>query len=240
MNIVADTHMHTLASGHAFNTILEMVSAAKAKGLEMIAITEHAPAMQGSCGPIYFHNLQATRYPFDGIEVLFGVELNIMDYEGTVDLDEKGMKRTDLRIASMHVQCIKPGTEAENTRGILGAIQNPYVDIIGHPDDSRFPMTYEPIIKAAAEYGKIIELNSNSFNPKNTRVNAWENDHVILKLCEQYRVPIVISSDAHSVFELAEFTKAKELVEEMAFPEELILNTSVEKLKGWLSVHHKV
>ena len=111
---------------------------------EMIAITEHAPAMQGSCGPIYFHNLQATRYPFDGIEVLFGVELNIMDYEGTVDLDEKGLKRTDLRIASMHVQCIKPGTEAENTRGILGAIQNPYVDIIGHPDDSRFPMTYEP------------------------------------------------------------------------------------------------
>lgn len=239
MNIEADTHMHTLASGHAFNTILEMVAAAKEKGLKMIAITDHAPAMQGSCGPIYFRNLQAIRYPFDGIEVLFGVELNIMDYEGHVDLAENVLKRTDLRIASMHIQCLKPGTKEENTRGIIGAIKNPYVDIIGHPDDSRFPMDYEPIVRAAAEYGKIIELNSNSFNPKNTRVNAWENDHILLKLCERYRVPVVISSDAHSVFEIAEFTKAKELVEEMDFPEELILNTSVKKLKDWMSVHHK-
>ena len=161
-----------------------------------------------------------------------------MSYEGNVDLDEKGMKRTDWRIASMHVQTLKPGTVEENTRGVIGAIHNPYVDIIGHPDDSRFPLDYEQVVKEAAEHGKIIELNSNSFNPKNTRVNAWENDHRILKLCETYNVPVAISSDAHSIFELGDFDKALQLVEEIGFPERLILNTSVEKLKNWMKEHH--
>ena len=56
MNIELDTHTHTLASGHAYNTIREMIEAAAAKGLKLLALTEHAPAMPGSCGDYYFYN----------------------------------------------------------------------------------------------------------------------------------------------------------------------------------------
>ena len=58
MNIELDTHTHTLASGHAYSTITEMIDAAVDKGLKLLAITEHAPAMPGSCKDFYFYNLK--------------------------------------------------------------------------------------------------------------------------------------------------------------------------------------
>lgn len=62
-----------------------------------------------------------------------------MDYNGNLDMEERLMKRMDVVIASMHIPTIKPGTREENTQAYLGAMKNPYVDIIGHPDDGRYP-----------------------------------------------------------------------------------------------------
>ena len=58
MQIKVDTHTHTLASGHAYNTMREMAETALEKGLEALAITEHAPEMPGSCCLYYFQNLK--------------------------------------------------------------------------------------------------------------------------------------------------------------------------------------
>ena len=57
MKFIADTHSHTLASGHAYSTIKEMAAAAEARGLKALAITEHAPKMPGTCGLFYFQNM---------------------------------------------------------------------------------------------------------------------------------------------------------------------------------------
>ena len=57
MKIIADTHAHTLASGHAYSTIREMAAAARERGLKALALTEHAPKMPGTCGLFYFQNL---------------------------------------------------------------------------------------------------------------------------------------------------------------------------------------
>ena len=56
--MLLDLHTHTLASGHAYNTLMEMARAASEKGLRYLGITEHAPSIPGSCDPIYFRNLQ--------------------------------------------------------------------------------------------------------------------------------------------------------------------------------------
>ena len=50
--IIADLHMHTLVSGHAFGTIREMAASASEKGLQLIGITEHGPGLPGTCDPI--------------------------------------------------------------------------------------------------------------------------------------------------------------------------------------------
>jgi len=86
MELILDTHTHTIASGHAYNTINEMAKSAADKGLRLLAITEHAPAMPGSCSYMYFLNFRALRREKYGVKLLFGAELNILDKDGKVDL----------------------------------------------------------------------------------------------------------------------------------------------------------
>ena len=79
MKIEIDTHSHTLASGHAYNTIREMASMAAEKGLKGLAITEHAPQMPGTCHLYYFQNLRVVPRKMYGVELFLGTELNIMN-----------------------------------------------------------------------------------------------------------------------------------------------------------------
>lgn len=123
MKFVLDTHTHTIASGHAYNTINEMAQAAAKKGLELLAVTEHAPGMPGSCHEYYFHNLRVLRREKYGVKLLFGCELNIIDKEGRVDLPEYPLNQIDIGIASMHTPCYKSGTVEENTRAYCKAME---------------------------------------------------------------------------------------------------------------------
>ena len=105
MKIVLDTHAHTIASGHAYNTIKEMAQAAAEKGLEAIALTEHAPKMPGSCHDFYFQNLKVVPRVQCGVKLFLGTEANIMDEHGTVDLPDGVLEKLDLVIASIHPPC---------------------------------------------------------------------------------------------------------------------------------------
>ena len=88
MRDVLDLHTHTIASGHAYNTMMEMIHEAQNKGLDVYGITEHAPRMKGTCTDFYFHNLKVVPRKHGDLELLLGVELNILDEYGTVDLEE--------------------------------------------------------------------------------------------------------------------------------------------------------
>lgn len=234
MKLEIDTHTHTLASGHAYSTISEMTAAAKNSGLKALGIAEHAPHMPGSCHPFYFHNLRVLPRERFGIQLLFGAELNIIDYNGSVDLDEYSLSCLDYTIASLHLPCIKAGTKNENTCAVIGAIKNPHVNIIGHPDDSRFPLDYSAIVQAAKEFHVLIELNNSSLNPSGFRQNSRENDLTILNLCKKYETPITIGSDAHVEFDVGNCVYALPLIEETSFPESLIINTSLEQFLQYI------
>ena len=233
---IMDLHTHTLARGHAYCTMQEMWKAASEKGLKILGITEHAPQMPGSCGSLYFTNFRVVPRQRYGVELWLGAELNIMDYDGNVDLKPRDLKDLDVVIASLHLPCIRPGTEAENTRALLKVMENPYVDIIGHPDDSRYPVNYEALVEGAKKYGKVLELNNTSLNPRGFRVGTRENDICMLNYCREYQVPILVNSDAHMDVTVGEFSYAVSLLEELAFPEELVLNRSREAVYPYLNI----
>lgn len=235
MKYILDTHSHTIASGHAYSTMKEMVEAARDCHLELLAITEHGSAMAGTCTEVYFQNLRVVRKNKMGVKLLLGAELNIVDYEGNVDMHEYTWKDMDIIIASMHVPCLKPGTIEQNTSALIGAMKNPYVNIIGHPDDSRYPVNYEQIVKAAKENHVLLELNNSSLNPKGFRQNARANDIIMLNLCKEHEVSIVIGSDAHVADDVGNFSYASDLIEELEFPERLVVNTSIDKLMEYLN-----
>ncbi len=236
MKIIADTHAHTLVSGHAYSTIREMAAAAAEKGLQALALTEHAPKMPGTCGLYYFQNLRVIPRRMSGIRMLFGAELNIMDTEGKVDLPEKVLKELDLVIASIHLPCFGDGfTESEVTKAYVETMKKDYINIIGHPDDGRYPINYETLVKTARETHTLLELNNSSMHPKSFRQNARENMLTMLDLCRQYDVSVTTGSDAHVDADAGNFFYVKELLDFCNFPEELVVTTDLKKLEPFLN-----
>ncbi len=230
MNDLIDLHTHTIACGHAYNTLYEMVKSAADHHIALFGSSDHGPTIPGSCQEIYFANFKVIPRHLFGIRLLMGCELNIIDYEGHVDLKETNQSRLDYGIASLHVPCCTPGSTAENTNAYLGVMKNPYVQIIGHPDDSRYPVDYDTLVSAAAEHHKLLEVNSSSLHPQSPRKGAKEHYLEMLNLCVRYNTPIIIGSDAHCEADAGNHRRAIELLEEIHFPQQLIINTHVEKL----------
>lgn len=230
MKDIMDLHTHTTASGHAYNTLYEMARSASEKGLTLFGSTDHAPKMPGTCHEFYFINFKVIPRTLFGVKILMGSELNILDYTGRIDLRQGILERLDYTIASIHEPCYRSDSTAENTNAYLGAIENPYVNIIGHPDDGRFPIDYDTITAAAAEHHTLLEVNSSSLHPKSPRMGARENYLTMLEYCKRYHTSIVINSDAHVEADVGNHKLAWELINETGFPEELIVNGSLERL----------
>ncbi|SHJ10515.1 putative hydrolase [Clostridium amylolyticum] len=224
MRPLVDLHCHTISSGHAFSTLKENIDEAKLKGLKVLGISDHAVSMPGTAHEFYFSNLGVINREINGVRILKGIEANIMDYEGNIDVSKDLCEKLDYVIASLHPPCIKPSSLEDNTRAVIKAIRNPYVKIIGHPDDSRYPLDYKKVVQAAKENNVLIELNNSSLKTQSFRQNAKENYITILNLCREQRVKIILSSDAHIYYEVGEFSYALSLLEEVNFPESLVAN----------------
>lgn len=232
MKIEIDTHSHTLASGHAYNTIREMAQAASEKGLKALAVTEHAPKMPGSSHLYYFQNLKVVPRRMYGIDLLLGSELNILNEKGEVDLPQDVLATLDLTIASMHMPCYEGTRDKERvTEAYLTVMENPYVDIIGHPDDGRFPVDFEALAKQAKRTGTLLEVNNASLNPAGFRKNTKQNCLEMLRICKKYGAMVVLGSDSHVDTDIARYPYVEEVLRETDFPEELIANTSFDKFQ---------
>lgn len=225
MDIKLDVHTHSLASGHAYSTITEMANEAQRKGLKILGITEHAQNLPGGCMPIYFWNLHVVPRQWCDMRLLLGAELNILDTNGTLDEDIDYYDRLDLRIAGIHRLCWNGGTIDENTQGMINAINNPYVNIISHPGDGTADLHFEPIVLAAKESGTLLEINNSSLKPCRGKCDkAIPNNLEILRLCKKYEVSVILGSDAHMHFDIANYENIYPLLSQTEFPDELIVN----------------
>ena len=223
-----DLHTHTVVSGHAYNTIYEMAASAAKKGVALLGISDHGPNMMGACEAIYFSNFKVLPRELYGVKMLFGCELNILDRDGNVDLPECVLAKLDYTIASLHTVCYAPTTREDHTRAYLKAMENPYVNIIGHPDDNAFPVDYEALVRGAKENHVLLEVNCNSLHPRCVRTGGRENYRILLNLCKKYAAPIIVNSDAHCELDICRSQAAYALLEEVGFPEELVVNRSLD------------
>ena len=161
-NIELDVHTHTIASGHAYSSLSEMVAGAKEKDIKLLGIVEH-----------------------------------------------------------------EAGTIEENTRAVIETIKNPHISVIVHPDDGKCPLDYEKVVLAAKKYHTLLEVNNNALRSP-SRLNSRENTLKMLQLCKQHRVKIILGSDAHIHFDIKNYDQIDELLKEVEFPKELIVNYHIE------------
>lgn len=231
MKPLMDLHTHTMASGHGYSTLKENIEAAKEAGLKALGLSEHGPAVPGGPHKNFFSNYRCIPRQYGDLRLLCGVEANICDYEGTLDLEDSLLQKMDYVIASLHTLCCEPGSMEENTQASIRAMENPYVTVLGHPDDDRYPLDRERIVKAAGELGVAIEINNSSLNPAAARQNGRKNIEELLRLCKEYDVPVLLGTDSHICYTVGVFDETLDILKEMAFPDKLVLNYDIDNLK---------
>lgn len=233
MNLIADTHTHTIASTHAYSTLTEMVHAAAERGLFAVAVTDHGPDMPGAPGRWYFHNLKVIPRKMEGVFVLRGEETNVVDFDGHTDLTPEDTFCLDWVVASMHEVTMRDKfpTEDKVTNAWLKIAENPLVRVIGHSGSERYRYDYEAVLPVFARNGKLVELNEATFSGRNASIpNCTE----IMKLCKKHGVEIIVNSDAHFSAQVGRFDRSLRLLREIDFPEELVVNASVERFHSYL------
>lgn len=230
MTTLLDVHTHTIMSGHAFCTLNEMIAEAQRHNLAIFGVSEHAPALPGACHEVYFRNLHIVPRQYGTMRLLLGAELNILDYEGSVDITNPAvLDCLDHVIAGLHSLCYTDGTRQQNTSALIGAIENPRIQIISHPcDGTASDFDIEAVVLAAKRTGTLLELNSSSLNPTRHKTLAHPMFCQMLRLCKQHDTPIILGSDAHHTTSICDYHFALPLLEETDFPEALIVNDKPE------------
>lgn len=232
MKIAVDLHTHTIASGHAFSTIQEIMVAAKSKGLDMVAITDHGPDMKGAPSKWYFGNMDILPRTYQNMSILYGVEANILDTEGTLDLEPGFLRRLDIVLAGLHEESFMPASAAENTLAVIKAMESSYVDIIVHPGNPAYELDQEQLVLASRDLGVALEVNNSSLTV--CRKGSQEYCLELLKLIKKHKTYISLGTDAHWAGQVGCFDEAFRLLETVGINEEQILNTSGEKVIEYL------
>lgn len=231
MRIPIDTHTHTVASGHAYCTVDEMARGAKKRRLRGLVISDHGPAMPGATHPYFFGNMRILPEYIQGVRIYKGIESNILGLDGHIDLEPYILAQLDFVMAGFHEICFASQSREDNTRAMIAAIKNPYVDAISHPGNGSFPIDAESVVLAAAEYGKALEINDSSFR---IRRGSAENCEYIARLCVEHKAPLVCGSDAHYWRDVGRLDTALALLKKVKAPEDLLINSSTEAFERYI------
>jgi len=197
-----DLHMHTKASDGA-NTIEEMAIAAKKLGYKYIAITDHSKAVKVAGGlneeelEAHIRAIKKAKKKIDGIEILSGIEVDIMP-DGSLDLADWVLSKCDVVIAAVHSKFNM--SKEEMTRRIIKGISNPLVHILAHPtgriinERDPYEVDLEAIIAAAKKNKVALELNSYP--------DRLDLRDIYCRQAKEAGVKISINTDSHAAMQL--------------------------------------
>jgi DNA polymerase (family X) len=230
-DLKGDLHTHTdLTDGVA--SLEAMVAAARDKGYEYYAITDHAPnlIMQRMTDEKMLAQRERVRALDSSLELLHGTELNIGP-DGSVDWDLDFLAGFDLCVASVHSHFEQP--RAEMTRRFVAACENPHVNIIGHPTARRIgkrppvEVDFGELFRACARTGTALEINA---SPQRLDLPS---DHI--RAARDAGVKFAISSDAHSVSDLGNMPYGVGAAQRgWLTPEDVVNTWSLEALRAFL------
>jgi putative hydrolase len=236
MKFIADLHVHTVASGHAYSTIEEYVARARKAGLKMIAIADHGPAMPGAPHFYHFSNFRMLPRKINGIRILRSAEANIVNDLGEIDLKEDIYQwgEMDFLLATFHPNCgYEEKGEAGNTEVLIRALNNPRIKIIAHPENPRYPVSVKETVAAAKEKGVLIEINNSSGI---SRPGSFDRTVEFAKEVKRAGWKAVVGTDSHISTMLGDYRYALRIIKAAGLREKDIVNTSEKMLRDYLHI----
>ena len=253
IQLTCDVHTHSLFSRHAYSTVEEDVRAASEQGFELLGITDHFSSMlfdeQSLKNFQFFINLKAWPREWHGVTLLRGCEADIVDLDGNLfghdilvtenitgepyrnpsTLKKRVFSTLDYVIASIHRKDFTlDATPAQNAQMYINALQDPKVLTLGHLGRSGVNFELDPVLEAARDLGKCIEVNEASLCEPRKRADSLEPCTQILVRAAELGVNVTFGSDAHMAPGIAHYEATQALLEEIDFPEELLVCRSTE------------
>jgi DNA polymerase (family 10) len=226
-----DLHMHTTVTDGR-DDLETMAAAAHGLGHRYVAITEHSKALAMANGLDegraleHAARVRALNGRFDGLTLLAGIECDILA-DGRLDLADDCLAQLDIVVASVHSHFSQD--EEQMTERILKALECPWVDVLGHPTGrlllkrDSFKIDFERITTAAVRHGLALEINC--------QVDRLDINDAHARLAHERGVPLVISTDAHSVRALGNLRWGVQMARRAWLSPEAVLNTrSLEEL----------
>ena len=210
-----DTHTHTVVSGHAWSTLTENCLAARARGLKGLCLTEHGPAIEGGAPSYIPHSQRMLPETVEGVRVYKGVELNILDHAGRLDIPPEYLRFCEFAIASIHTHMFpERAKREENTAVYVQMLKNPCIDILG-----------------------LLELNNNSTTAH--RPGSLDSLKQYILCCKAHGQRVCVASDAHFHTMVGRVEPLMALLEELDFPPELIVNLTKERFDNYLKERNR-
>ena len=236
MNYKIDLHVHSNTNVHAFSTIKENAEYASSIGMKVIAITNHGPALEDTPHWWQLLNIRIVPEYVNGVRILKGVEANIVGENGELDINQKIYEQMEIILAGFHGNhlYLKNKNVEKNTRAVINLMKSQKVDVLVHLGNPEFPIDYEMVAKTAKECNVALELNNSSLG--GTRVGSEKTCRALAKFAKQYGCYICINTDSHFCEQIGNTPLAREIAEEINYPEELILNSSEERLFKFLEL----
>lgn len=234
MRYPIDLHIHTNVNPHAYSTLEENIRSATRKNMEVIAITNHGPALQDSPHWWSLVNMRVIPEYVGDLRVLKGVETNIIDENGNFDINQRIYDVMDIILCGLHP--VEPYGDisdiVKNTKAVVNMIRSQKIDIMVHLGNPQFPLDYETVVKEAVKAGVAIEINNSSL--KGSRRGSEQNCKLILELCKAHGAIVALGTDSHISYDIGEFQEVERLISEVDYPVKNIINYSVENLENFL------
>ncbi len=235
-DIKADLQNHSTWSDGQL-TIFEMAQAAMRRGIKVIAFTDHSQSLGVTGGLTIERHFEqqkeieeAQHRIGDGIRILHATEVEIKA-DGELDYPDEFLATLDLVLASLHTSLRQPREKV--TQRLLNAINNPHVDIIGHPTGRKIPdregadLDMEAVIQAAAQTGVALEINASPYR--------LDLDDKHARRAREVGVKISINTDSHSEEDMAAMHFGVAIARRAWLTPDHVINTwEPDRLLAWL------
>lgn len=199
--LIHDLHIHTIRSQCGTMTLGEVVARAVELGMRSVAITDHGTAMDPN--RFQFHIL-TKRFPdeWDGVRVYKGIELNVLDADGTVDMPMEILRWFDYVAVGLHPlrRLLRNRGAVANTDALIAALRrNPWIDTVNHPTQFSHPLDLERLLPEMARQGIAFEVNDCNLRYRKSDLEATA---AAMRRCVDLGVPLVANSDTHVIHEM--------------------------------------
>ncbi|MFM2607933.1 phosphatase [Vibrio chagasii] len=235
MELKVDTHTHTYASGHAYSTLIENAKSAKQNGIAMFCTTDHSESMPGAPHYWFFSNQRVLPRFIEGVAIIRGVESNIMNTQGEIDIHPSVDKNLDWVIASFHEPVFRPSDSAAHTEALLNVIKGGRVDALGHLGNPNFDFDFEAVIQCAVEHNVAIEINNTTLKG-NSRVGSVDRCYEIARIAKAKGAFITSGSDAHFCNDVGGLDLVATLLDEVGIDSNKVITHSPQQFLSFLAL----